>query len=236
MTNPRRVTSIAEALHRTFIGSITTHPKQAVPRPRLIYSGLSTCPTAKTGQTRNYAQARADNVHRPPRNEEIRARTVSIVSKDNHLMAPVTLNRVLADLDLSSQVLVQVAQKDPDTPPICKILDKKDFQQSERARTKSPPKNLQNVLKQLELNWAIDNNDLGHRLDRMQQFLEKGMKVEVILAPKRRGRQATDEEAEAVLRKIRERTGQVEGAKESKQPVGKMLGMYTLSFDGRPRK
>ena len=42
--------------------------------------------------------------------------------------------------------------------------------------------------KTIELNWAIDGNDLGHRLQRIKDFLGKGNRVEVMMAPKRKGR------------------------------------------------
>ena len=88
------------------------------------------------------------------------------------------------------------------------------------------------VVKQLELNWAIDPNDLGHRLNKMQEFLEKGWRVEIILANKRRGRQASAEEAAAVIKRIRGIAKEVEGAKEWRSVDGKVLGQMTMFFEG----
>ncbi|KAI9749766.1 MAG: hypothetical protein M4579_006746 [Chaenotheca gracillima] len=184
-------------------------------------------------QSREYAQkkqAKSGVINRQPRDEEIQNRMVAVVDSENHLKEPQLLREVLKGLDRSSQVLLQVARTSPDEPSICKIMDKSILRESERAKAK--PKKPQTSTKELEVNWAIDRNDLGHRLDRLQQFLEKGMKVEVLLANRRRKRKATVEEAENTLKLIRERVE--ECSAESKPPDGKILGEYLLVIEKKP--
>lgn len=69
----------------------------------------------------------------------------------------------------------------------------------------------------------------------MREFLEQGRKVEIVLAPKKRARKATAEEAGVVVRKIREMVGQCKGAAEV-GAEGKVLGVLTLVFQGKEVK
>lgn len=106
----------------------------------------------------------------------------------------------------------------------------------EKARRKAQSKKKSHqVAKELELNWAIDGNDLAHRLNKLQEMLEKGMRVEILLAGKKRGRRATRDEAETVLRRIRERVAQVDGAKEWKAMEGRILQQATLFLEGKSK-
>lgn len=127
--------------------------------------------------------------------------------------------------------------------PTCKIISKKESYESEK-RAKEVAKEKKRVqkvtsgegLKTLELNWAIDLNDLGHRINRIKEFLGEGRRVEVVLAAKKRGRKASREECEVVLEKLRTAVGEVEGAKQREATTGKIGGFVTMVFQGRPVK
>jgi len=109
------------------------------------------------------------------------------------------------------------------------------MREAEKARTKGT-KNPGATIKTIELNWAIDGNDLGHRLNRVKEFLGRGNKVEVVLAAKRKGRKATLEEAQSLLQKIKEAIGEVEGARETRAMEGKILQQATIYAEGRAPK
>ncbi|ORY71897.1 uncharacterized protein BCR38DRAFT_404928 [Pseudomassariella vexata] len=121
----------------------------------------------------------------------------------------------------------------PDPPaPICRIMDKhaaaaKLEQQMKEARKKSV------AFKELELNWAIAENDLGYKLKQLRKFFEKGMKVEIMLAKKRQGRAASREEGDALLERLREAAREVE-AKETKCE-GKFPGVVRVTFEGKEK-
>ena len=87
------------------------------------------------------------------------------------------------------------------------------------------------VLKNLELNWAIAGGDLKHRLDKLQEFLRDGRKVEVLLGPKRRGKKATDTEARSVLKAVEDAANECRGAGEVKRE-GNLGGVMTITFQG----
>ncbi len=87
--------------------------------------------------------------------------------------------------------------------------------------------------KTIELNWAIDIYDLGHRLQRIREFLGKGHRVEVIMAPKRKGKKATEAEAQSLVDRVRSVVGQCEGSRESKPMEGKLLGTAMIYLEGK---
>jgi translation initiation factor IF-3 len=125
--------------------------------------------------------------------------------------------------------------------PICKIINKKAaYEANHRAKQIAKEKRnataKTNSVKTLELNWAIDPNDLGHRLGLVRGFLEEGRKVEIVLAAKKRGRKATPDECQGVLGRIRGVVGEVEGAKEVADMKGNVGGFTVLMFQGRVLK
>lgn len=88
-------------------------------------------------------------------------------------------------------------------------------------------------MKTLELNWAIDKGDLGHRLERMREFLGKGYKVEVVLVKKRgKSKPASQEQMEGLVKGVR---GAIEegGWKEHKPMEGKIGGQVLIFAQGK---
>ena len=111
-------------------------------------------------------------------------------------------------------------------------------EQKKKAEAKSAKKisAMSSSVKTMELNWAIDGNDLGHRLDRMKEFLGEGRKVEVVLAAKKRGRKASTSECEDVLNRIKGAVDAVPGAKEAKPIDGKKGQFCTILLQGKPQQ
>ena len=155
---------------------------------------------------------------------------------------PRTKYDILSKLDRNTHRLVQFANQEgedePDFIPVCKIVSKKDAyaadrrrkdQQKERKKTEAASKSV----KTLELNWAIDPNDLGHRLDKVASFLAEGRKVEVVLASKKKGRKASTSDCEEVLQRIKKTVESVSGSKETKGMEGKLGAFAMLSYQGK---
>ncbi|KAI9837259.1 MAG: hypothetical protein M1819_000333 [Sarea resinae] len=235
MHSVRHISSAAEALYKVVVHSIE-RPRPSicsVSRPLQYPCSNFQSYFPRSTQRRNYVQPQ-----RPPVNDEIEAREIHIVD-DSGTFHPVTpLKDALRSFDHKTYQLVQVAPPEADRAPVCRIISKARFRESLRKQSKAKTKAPSSSSKQLELNWAIDPNDLGHRLDKMQQFLEQGRRVEIILASKKKGkgRRASPEEAEAVLKQIKERAMAVEGTKELKSMEGKILGLVTLYFEGPSKK
>ncbi|KAI9882525.1 MAG: hypothetical protein M1823_005732 [Watsoniomyces obsoletus] len=137
-------------------------------------------------------------------------------------------------MNRQTEFLVQVAGPEEGRWSVCKIMSKQMLREAEKARMKNKKQAMKgSKVKELELNWAIDEHDLQHRLDRLQGFLEKGVKVDVVLAGKKKGRQATPEECRVVLKKVRERIRETEGAREVRAQEGEVPGPVMLHLEGR---
>jgi translation initiation factor IF-3 len=168
-----------------------------------------------------------------PRDDEIDSPSIVLVGEDGKLGEPRSTKDLLASIDRRASSLVVVALGQAGRPPICKIVDKQAQRKAQKAVAKSKRSPAATV-KTLELNWAIDGHDLGHRLKRVAEFLDKGNKVEIMIAAKKKGRKASQDEALELIRKIKDTIKGVDGAKESKPMEGKLLGMATMCVDGRP--
>jgi len=89
--------------------------------------------------------------------------------------------------------------------------------------------------KELELTWAIGAHDLATKMRQMGGFLAKGMKVELMLARKKGGKQVTAEEAADVVRRVREEVA-VHGAREGRPASGQVGGTMRMFLEGRAGK
>ena len=167
---------------------------------------------------------------------------------ESRLTEPQLLDDVLSTRERDgkgkyTQFIQEVSPPTEEMPyPVCKMYDKKAAREAEGAKLKAAKaaKKMTRQSKQLELNWTFSDNDLGHRIVRLKEFLEKGYKVEVRFGSQRKTGWAkkmnvTEEQASAVLEKIRRAVGEVEGAceKEMQGTVGKEA---ILLFERKAKK
>lgn len=165
-------------------------------RSRFIhYSG----PRTASQTTASAAQGKAGVVQ----NEAIQAETIQIVNENGGLDPPVRTADVLSSLQRSEYTLVQVAPGGDGRPPVCKILSKKMMREQEKAKAKAAHA-AKTSTKQIELNWAIDQHDLAHRLKQLASFIEKGRRVELILTRKKGKRAPTAEEVNNLMESVTE--------------------------------
>lgn len=154
---------------------------------------------------------------------------------------PRTRFDVLNTIDRNTHRLVQLSADEPENRgfmPVCKIVGKKEQYAADRERKKQQKEKKTesarvNSIKTLELNWAIDANDLGHRLERVAEFLADGRRVEIVLAAKKQGRKATKQECEGVMKRIYGVVDDVPGSRELKRLEGKLGGFASLVLQGR---
>ncbi|KAF3009803.1 hypothetical protein E8E13_010112 [Curvularia kusanoi] len=149
----------------------------------------------------------------------------------------------LNSFDKVTHHLVQVTEgrvdedgkHDPLYPPVCRVVSKIDLRAQHARKVELARKQALGVTgppqKNLELNWAMGEGDLKHRLNKLREFLEEGRKVEVLLGPKKRGRKATGEEAQEVMEKVMGTVEECKGAKEVKRE-GTVGGILTVVFEG----
>lgn len=243
MGHPSNLITVSEALQRVFLPNAKILPR--VPsishckpllcfttsqrRHLLVHRG-STSNTPIDPQKYGPPEARDG----PPRDESIRAYEVRVVSASGPLNPPERLSSVLASLNRKTQFLQQVSPPEQLGLPICKIFDRKAVREQERARAKKE-KNADTMTKTLEMNWAIENGDLKHRLGRLEEFLKKGHRVEIWLAAKRKGRKASEAEVRDVMARIRVAVSDVDG-KEWKPVEGKADAMGQVVMYFQPGK
>lgn len=151
--------------------------------------------------------------------EEIDDRFVQLVSESSGLLlAPEEPRAILARMDRKADFLVEMAPAAESKLPICRIIPRRQVLEYESMKRKKP-RTKEKLMKQLELNWAIGQNDLQHKLDRMKQFLDEGRRVELTIAKKRRGRDATPDERRTLLAAIRAFVQNSGGVREWKAMV-----------------
>ncbi|KAI4148785.1 MAG: hypothetical protein L6R39_002690 [Caloplaca ligustica] len=194
----------------------------------------------------------------PPRDEAIAAREVQVVDPDGGaLQPPRSLRDALASIDRRVDFLVQVGDKihpryahlagpeagGQDTRPripVCKAITKAQYRQAQAEKLR-PKKDASALVKEVDVNWAMSQNDLNHRLKRLKDFLDDGRRVEVAFGKrKRKGwmqrKDVTDEEANSIVKQVRRAVQEVEGAKEWKEMEGKVRGELVMFFEAKREK
>ncbi|RMZ74738.1 hypothetical protein DV737_g5786, partial [Chaetothyriales sp. CBS 132003] len=168
-------------------------------------------------------------------NRAIASRWVQVRNEEGKLSSPQMLETVLSQIQPTTQVVRQLAAPGQGQVPDTAVVEVTDISVllkqlagREQAAKEVQKKAREAKPKQLELNWAISDNDLELKMRQMEQFLHKGKKVELILAAKRRQRKATPEEAEALMAKLDERVEQAGGKKVKME--GKLLGQASITL------
>jgi translation initiation factor IF-3 len=154
-----------------------------------------------------------------------------VVNDAGSLNAPALLQDVMDSFDQGECFLMQVQAGTENSLPICKIVNKKEFVENENEKAKSKVAKVDRVLvKHLELNWAIDAHDFGHRQKQLTKFLEKGYKVDITLTTKKRKRRPTVDEIKHVMQGVLD-TIKAAGARQTKEmegELGKQLRMTAM--------
>ncbi|KAI1608276.1 translation initiation factor IF-3 [Exophiala viscosa] len=151
--------------------------------------------------------------------------------KDNKLSDPIDLYELLRQIDRADSHVLQLS-KPGDSEAIVQIVQRKDLikrlNDKETAERQVKQAQKEKKPKQIELNWAISGNDLQLKMKQLEEFLRKGKKVELLLAPKRHQRKATPEEAQALVQAIKEKVQEV-GAAETAPMDGAILRQATMT-------
>ena len=240
MKHVRNLVTTLEALRRVFhLPLISLSPLQCqLPRSTSLYTvqwrRITTFSGGRTFKT--IGRFGPKNTQRgPPLDEDISSYQVSIVDSEGSLKEPEALLKILHSIDRDKFFVVQVSPQEAPGIPVCKIVEKHAFRKAERAKSKAA-KNPQATAKQLELSWGIGPNDLGHRLNKMQQFLKEGKRVEILVSPRKKTRSFTKDEAQVVVQRIRNRIARIEGAKEWREMSGNVGESVTIYVEGKAKK
>ncbi|GAW19034.1 hypothetical protein ANO14919_085180 [Xylariales sp. No.14919] len=185
------------------------------------------------------------------RNWDIPYQWVRVTTGSGPLPPPQRRDTVLASLP-KGHSLVMVATGPTPPPPapgqppviqpptaICRIVDAEAEQRAARAAAKDAAKEAKEgkeTTKTVELNWATASHDLEHKLKRTTEFLEKGLRVNILLARKRGTRKATTAECEDVVEKVWQTIRSIPGVDEYKRADGNVGAVLRLFFEGPKRR
>ena len=231
------LTSTSRALYRVFVApNLIARPQISLQRPSLLpitsirtFKGPRKPPAKRQAISDFYT---FDNA--------IQAEQINLIDESGTYHNNINIdhamrkyNRVTHHLLLITEGKTnELGQPDPENLPVCKIISKMELRNQYNRKIDIARKAERGpVLKALELNWAIAGGDLKHRLDKLQEFLRDGRKVEVTFGPKRRGKKATDEEAKSVLKAVEDAASECKGTGEVKRE-GVMGGVMTITYQG----
>ncbi|KAK3899924.1 hypothetical protein C8A05DRAFT_17704 [Staphylotrichum tortipilum] len=238
----RRLLPPAAAL--TWQPSSASPPSSSSPAPSNRPFSTSCARQIKVKQQRENLRAQKEmkptKADLNPRNYEIQVPWIQVRRDDNTLSPPVRTSEALSSLDIErvSLVLVAKARLNAESPgpeyPICIVVDR-EVERARRAEKEALRKNAPKVvIKGIELNWAIGPNDLSMKMKNMRAFLAKGYTVQVTMKPikRRNKKQATLDEANAVLKTVMDNLARVHGAKESCAREGEVGRTLTVVLQG----
>jgi translation initiation factor IF-3 len=240
MKHCTRLLSPAQCVLAALTPTTRSVPRKLLPpQSRSVYRGTN--PTNPFFARARPAAVVVDRLSDYTKDEAIEAYQVCVRGPDvnghSTLSEPQTLRHLLRDLDREKKCIIQLSKPGTTEYPIVQIADKEELlkqarekekharEQQKESRDKKP--------KQIEMNWAIDGHDLGIKMKQLESFLEKGKKVEILLAAKRKGRKAELAEGMALLKQIRARMVELD-AKEVKTMEGEVLKQATLIVQKKP--
>ncbi len=130
-------------------------------------------------------------------NEQIRDRSVRVVSDDGQQLGLMTAREAMEIAEQKGLDLVKVSPNAD--PPVCKIMDYGKFRFEQAKKLREAKKNQKIIeLKEMRLSATIDKHDLEVKAKNVNKFLKDGDKVKVSIRFK--GRQmAHTEQGMAVM-------------------------------------
>ncbi|WVQ97912.1 hypothetical protein IAU59_005029 [Kwoniella sp. CBS 9459] len=144
------------------------------------------------------------------RDAAIPYRSVQLVDPaTNQLLDPKPLRSVLASYDKSTHSLVLV-NVDKDVP-IVKLVDKNEERRTEREREEKAKlkKKMAMEEKEVQVSWQSASGDIKHKLDLAKSLLEKGDRVQVVFANRKRGENVPDPKKNEIIASFDEVLGAV---------------------------
>ncbi|EKJ72704.1 hypothetical protein FPSE_07104 [Fusarium pseudograminearum CS3096] len=169
-----------------------------------------------------------------------------IMVLDNGVLdGPLVTRNVMSRIDTSTDSLRMATPYIPADPKnnkpvqyaLCKIVNKREEyeRQRELQQRRRVSKQTSSKFKEIEMSWAIDENDLKIKTKQLIGFLSKGWKVEVIMGFKKKGqkKRTSEDTAEEAYVKVQNLVKEL-GTKEYKPregEVGRTMRFYLEGID-----
>ncbi|KAI8062193.1 hypothetical protein BC940DRAFT_309383 [Gongronella butleri] len=163
---------------------------------------------------------------RSRRDEEITSRYITFVDAEGEVHERQTVDSVLASIDRSRYFLVEVNSNAK--PPVCRLFDKKQLFEKQKA-SKKKPKQVEQITKEVTFGWNVSLHDMGHKLNKAIQFLDKGNRVKIEIKHKK-GQQRLDKASQdEVVGQVKEQMAEF---KLTKGPLIKN-NICTMQFENQ---
>ncbi|EIN10192.1 hypothetical protein PUNSTDRAFT_64372 [Punctularia strigosozonata HHB-11173 SS5] len=133
-----------------------------------------------------------------PRNSKINKPIVQLVDPETgKLRDPERLSDILARIDKEKFFVELVSEN----PPIVKVLSKQEeYKKKKAAKLKAKEaKGKQMETKELQMTWGVAPGDVEHKMKKARQELERGNRVELVYARKKRQSMPDPAEQEATI-------------------------------------
>jgi len=116
--------------------------------------------------------------------DKIPYRIVRVVSPTTGKLDPPTrLSDLLASVDLKA-VRVELVTEDPE--PVVKIVDRRESYEKWKEQKKAFRRGVKaGEQKEIQITWGVDAGDLKHKISKARTELEKGYRVDIVIAPRR---------------------------------------------------
>jgi translation initiation factor IF-3 len=123
---------------------------------------------------------------KPQRDEKIKYNFVRVADPvTKRLTEPLRLLKLLSTLDRKKQ-FVELVSVEKDSIPIVKVIATKAvFDKAKQLKAKARETAMSNRHKEIQLTWGSTSKDMTHKLERAREELEKGLKVDLVFAPKK---------------------------------------------------
>lgn len=147
------------------------------------------------------SSAVANKSGRARRDEEITSRWITFVDDSGQVHQRQRLDSVLQEFDRSLYFLVEV---DPmSRPPVCRLFEKKQLFDKQKASKKKKTTTSDQVTKEIVFGWNVSPHDMGHKLGKAMQFLDKGNKVKVDIVYKRGQIRVDKDTQQSVIQQVK---------------------------------
>ena len=171
--------------------------------------------------------------------EAIPRDVINYVDVSGEFHPSTSLRQVLRSIDRHRYHVVCINPFVEEGPLICKCtpkaeladLERKAARKEKEKRRERREKNPELTVKEVEFSWAISEHDLGHRMRRVREFMEKGFTVTVALGTKRGMKKMPREEMEGLVERVRGECA--EWGKEVKEAEGQVGWRLLMVFEGR---
>jgi len=110
-------------------------------------------------------------------NQYIRTPKVRVITREGKQLGVMSVSQALAEAQKAGLDLVEVAPKAE--PPVCKILNFRNFLFEKRFKKQKGGRKKREEFKEVRLRPFVSENDLNIRLERIKKFLEEKNKVRI---------------------------------------------------------